>query len=173
MAVAATVTLEEYLSTSYDPDREYVDGRLIERNVGELNHGFLQLILGMSLKAQGLRSYVEARFQVRQDRFRIPDVMALAPGQKRARHYQIESPYIVIEIVSPDDRVGEMNVKLLDYFNARVPNIWVVDPRTRTLTVHEPSRKFTVSDRVETVDRTVSIDVADLFRRLDEDEGEV
>src|SRR5271157_495043 len=132
MAVAAMVTLEEYLSTSYDPDREYVDGRLIERNVGELNHGFLQLILGMALKAQGLRSYVEARFLVRGNRFRIPDVMALAPGQKRARRYQVESPYIVIEIVSPDDRIGDLRTKLQEYFDAGVPNIWVVDPRAQT-----------------------------------------
>ena len=171
MAVAATVTLEEYLSTSYDPDREYVDGRLIERNVGELNHGLLQLILGMALKAQGLRSYVETRFQVRTNRFRIPDVMALAPGQRRARHYQVETPYIVIEIISPDDRMGDLRTKLRDYFDAGVPNIWVVDPRAQTLTVHEPSRARTVSDRVETADGTVSIDVADLFRQLDEDKA--
>jgi Uma2 family endonuclease len=77
----------------------------------------------------------------------------------------------VIEIVSPDDRVGDMNAKLRDYFDAGVPNIWVVDPRLRTLTVHEPGRTYTVSDRVETADGAISIDVADLFRRLDEDEA--
>ena len=171
MAVAAMVTLEEYLSTSYDPDREYVDGRLIERNVGELNHSFLQLILGMALKAQGLKTYVEARFQVRKNRFRIPDVMALAPGQKRASHYQAEAPYIVIEIVSPDDRVGDLGAKLQDYFDAGVPNIWVVDPRAQTLTVHEPGSTRTISDRVETGDGAVSVDVAGIFRQLAEDEA--
>jgi hypothetical protein len=29
------VALEEYLRTSYDPDVEFVDGVLVERNVGE------------------------------------------------------------------------------------------------------------------------------------------
>jgi hypothetical protein len=34
-----TVPVEEYLNTSYDPDREYVDGQLVERHVGEHFHG--------------------------------------------------------------------------------------------------------------------------------------
>lgn len=171
MAVAAMVTLEEYLSTSYDPDREYVDGRLIERNVGTNKHSFLQLHIAMALQAQGLRTYVELRFQVRGNRYRIPDVLALAPGRKLRETWLRETPWIVVEIVSPDDRMGDVRTKLQDYFDAAVPNIWVVDPQTRTFTVHEPSRESTVSDRVETVDGTVSIDVADLFRRLDEDEA--
>src|SRR5437870_4091833 len=33
------VSVEEYLNTSYEgPDREYVDGRIVERNVGERSH---------------------------------------------------------------------------------------------------------------------------------------
>ena len=33
------VSVEEYLNTSYDgPDREYVDGRIVERNLGEKSH---------------------------------------------------------------------------------------------------------------------------------------
>ena len=36
------VSVEEYLHTSYDPDCDYVDGELEERNVGELDHSDLQ-----------------------------------------------------------------------------------------------------------------------------------
>jgi Uma2 family endonuclease len=97
--------------------------------------------------------------------------MALAPGQKRKDRYQVETPYIVIEILSPEDRVADMNEKLRDYFDKGVPNVWVVDPRARDLTVHEPGKSHTVADRVETIDGAVWIDVAELFRRLDEDEA--
>jgi hypothetical protein len=31
----ALISVREYLSTSYSPDREYVDGRIVERSVGE------------------------------------------------------------------------------------------------------------------------------------------
>ena len=33
MSIGTTVPLAEYLSTSYDPDVEYVDGVLVQRNV--------------------------------------------------------------------------------------------------------------------------------------------
>jgi hypothetical protein len=40
------VTVEEYLHTVYEPECDYVDGRLEDRNVGEYDHGQLQLLLG-------------------------------------------------------------------------------------------------------------------------------
>jgi hypothetical protein len=40
MAVATLVPPEQYLSMSYYWDRKCVEGRLIEMNVGEYNHGF-------------------------------------------------------------------------------------------------------------------------------------
>ena len=36
-------TVEHYLTTNYRPDRDYVDGKLVARNWGELNHGLAQL----------------------------------------------------------------------------------------------------------------------------------
>jgi hypothetical protein len=32
------VSVEEYLNTSYDPDVEFVDGVLVQRNVGDWLH---------------------------------------------------------------------------------------------------------------------------------------
>jgi hypothetical protein len=40
------VSEEEYLSTAYEPDCEYEDGVLIERNVGDQDHSWLQAALG-------------------------------------------------------------------------------------------------------------------------------
>jgi hypothetical protein len=45
MSVGALVPVEEYLSTSYSPDRDYIRGRLVERNVGEKEHGRMQRAL--------------------------------------------------------------------------------------------------------------------------------
>jgi len=36
------VSVEEYLHTSYRPDCDYVDGDIVERNFGELDHSDLQ-----------------------------------------------------------------------------------------------------------------------------------
>jgi hypothetical protein len=49
MATSALVLVEEYLRTSYEPDSEYVDGELVERNAGEKPHSKLQGALGAYL----------------------------------------------------------------------------------------------------------------------------
>jgi len=42
MSSTTLVSVSEYLETSYRPDVDYVDGELLERNVGELDHSRLQ-----------------------------------------------------------------------------------------------------------------------------------
>ena len=42
MSVETLISVEEYLNTSYDPDMEYVDGVLVERNVGDWLHSLVQ-----------------------------------------------------------------------------------------------------------------------------------
>ncbi|HEY0264213.1 MAG TPA: hypothetical protein VGC07_06800 [Granulicella sp.] len=45
MATATFIPVEEYLKATYRPDRDYIDGELQERNVGEQPHAHLQAIL--------------------------------------------------------------------------------------------------------------------------------
>jgi hypothetical protein len=42
MSTAALVHLKQYLATTYHPDCDYVDGVLVERNVGQKDHSKLQ-----------------------------------------------------------------------------------------------------------------------------------
>jgi Uma2 family endonuclease len=44
----------------------------------------------------------------------------------------------VVEVVSPNDRASEIQAKVLEYLNAGVLVVWVVDPATRTVNVHLP-----------------------------------
>ena len=41
---SSPITVEEYLNTAYDPDMEYVDGVLVERNVGDWLHALVQVM---------------------------------------------------------------------------------------------------------------------------------
>lgn len=79
MATSASVALEVYLRTNYDPDMEYVGGALVERNVGERRHSRLQAFLVallMAREAQGrFHGYPEQRVRVSaRTTYRIPDV---------------------------------------------------------------------------------------------------
>ena len=42
MSVSQMVSVNEYLSTTYRPDCDYVDGVVLERNLGEYDHARLQ-----------------------------------------------------------------------------------------------------------------------------------
>jgi hypothetical protein len=82
VSTGTVVTLSEYLATSYRPDCEYLDGELLERNVGEWDHSRLQSLLSCYLcnreKQWGILVVIEQRVQVKASRFRVPDISVLA-----------------------------------------------------------------------------------------------
>jgi hypothetical protein len=81
MAVATQASLKEYLSTTYRPDCDYVDGEVVERTVGEYNHARTQALTVSTLMLEerkwGITVLPEQRVQVRPERFRVPDVCVL------------------------------------------------------------------------------------------------
>ena len=92
MGAATLISVEEYLHTNYDPDREYVDGEVVERNLGEKTHSTIQgnLIYHFRLSRDewGVRAYPEQRGQISPTHFRIPDVTVIKaiPGAGRDFH---------------------------------------------------------------------------------------
>ena len=135
MGVGTLITVEEYLTTSYDPDMEYVDGVLVERNVGDWIHSLVQrnIIVALSRKYPHVYAVPELRSQVSSSRYRLPDVCVLlsAPRTK----VLTEAAFLAVEILSERDRMTEVMEKLNEYAAKGVPNIWVVDPRLRQMFV--------------------------------------
>jgi Uma2 family endonuclease len=135
MATAAPViTVEEYLSEVYEPDCDFVDGHLEERNLGEWDHSWLQAALIVYLygrrKEWDIIVLPEQRVQVNQTRYRVPDVCVLL-GPKPTDQILIKPPFICIEILSPDDRMNRMEIRTADYLEMGVPYVWILDPKTR------------------------------------------
>jgi len=128
------VTVVEYLHTVYEPECDYVDGRLEDRNVGEYDHGLLQTLLGFIFTknrvAWGVRAVTDVRTQVKQTRFRCPDVSVLRSGSSREQ-ILTHPPLIAIEILSPEDRLSRMQTKIYDYIEFGVEHIWILDPEGR------------------------------------------
>ena len=48
------------------------------------------------------------------------------------------APVLAVEILSPSDRVEEINEKIGDYVACGVRMVWIVDPYLRTVQVHRP-----------------------------------
>ena len=87
MKARTSISVEEYLNTSYDPDVEYVDGVLVERNVGDEQHSNVQsnVVFALRSKYKNIKVYPELRSRVTKTRYRLPDVcVTLRPptGQK-------------------------------------------------------------------------------------------
>jgi len=139
MPSTTLVSVEEYLSTSYDPDVEYVDGDLIERNVGEKDHGRLQLLIGAYLAAResewGVTAYTDTRTQILPTRFRLPDICVVL-GPDGEGQILRTAPFLCIEIFSKDDRAEDIQEKIEEYLAFGVKYVWIVNHRNRLAYVH-------------------------------------
>ena len=134
MGAATLVSVEDYLSTSYSPDREYLDGRIVERNLGERTHARIQrrLIVYFDLRSKelGIEVVPEQRVQVSPTRFRIPDVTVVKSSQVQGEIFTAP-PHLCIEILSKDDTMEYMQEKIDDYLRFGVPYVWIINPRLR------------------------------------------
>jgi Uma2 family endonuclease len=172
MATSTGIAAEVYLRTSYDPDMEYVDGALVERHVGERKHSRLQGLLVsllMAREAQGkFHVYPEQRIRVSaRTTYRIPDVCAMALPYP-AEPVFTQPPHLVIEIVSPDDRPGDMLAKVAEYLNFGVPHVWIPDPYRRRLQGADWDGLRDYPDLVVETDLVGRVDFGELFAKLDE-----
>lgn len=151
MPTISIVPLSEYLDTSYRPDCDYLDGELLERNVGEWDHSRLQMLLSGYLlnreKEWGITVVPEQRVQVRATRFRVPDILVLA-GVAPGRPIVDQPPFLCIEILSPRDRMAEMQDRIDDYLSFGVSYVWVINPRDRRAFVYTKERVEEVKDGV-------------------------
>jgi Uma2 family endonuclease len=133
MASGSLVSVHEYLSTSYRPDCDYVDGVVLERNLGEKDHSLLQTEIAFYYRSRrkewGLWAMVEQRVQVSATRFRIPDV-CLVLGKPTDPIIKTP-PFICIEVLSKADRLSAMRQRVEDYMRFGVPYVWILDPATR------------------------------------------
>ena len=168
MSTATLISVEEYLATSYRPDCDFVDGQLIERNVGTKDHSKLQreVLAWFRDRRRELRltAFPEQRVQVAQRRFRIPDV-CVYPLPEPDEQIFTQPPYICIEVLSPKDTFPKLQDRLDDYLAMGVPNIWVLDPPSHRGWKIVREGHFEALDGVlRTSDGRVILTMADLFQ---------
>ena len=173
-SVSHYVSVEEYLRTSYRPDVDYVDGQIEERNLGEYDHGTLQLTIAAFLKSRSkewkIRIALDTRVQTSASRFRVPDVSVMnAQGAKE----QIirTAPMLCVEILSPEDTLRKMRRRSEDYFAMGVPYVWIFDPVGRVVTVcgADGSAYEQKTGALALPGSDVALDLGEMFSALDEE----
>ncbi len=117
--------------------------------------------------ASALRAFVEQHrlgkvlvetgfcLECQPDTVRAPDVSFLSaerlPAEGLPEGFVLGAPDLAIEIVSPGDLDWEIQEKVSEYLANGAGRVWVVRPRSRTLTVHYPdglARILTGTDRL-------------------------
>ena len=165
------ITIEEYLASSYEPDLEYVDGVLEEKNMGEWDHSFLQSALSFwffrhraEWKIEVLAEY---RTRTSKSRVRLPDVCVVRQGEP-VEKVRVTASLLCIEILSPEDRPGRVMKRLDDFVQMGVENLWILDPSDRSAATYSRfGMKRLDGDRLAIPDSPIYLDVPAIFATLD------
>ena len=142
MAVAPNsplVSVEEYLDGG--GNSEYIDGIVVARNAGTPKHSALQKILIVHLaafeKALNLAVRPECRTRIAETRYRVPDILVMSRPFQQTDRVVLDAPLVVIEILSPDDRMKAALDRFHEYEKLGVRHIIQMDPEDQTTYVFE------------------------------------
>jgi Uma2 family endonuclease len=138
-----TWTVEQYVRLTDHASRlvEFTDGKLellpMPTDKHQVIIAFLyRLLFPYMDRMGGVILFAALRLQIREGKFREPDLMLLldANDSRRQNAYWLGAD-MVVEIVSPDDPQRDTIVKRADYAEGHIPEYWIVNPTDETVTV--------------------------------------
>jgi Uma2 family endonuclease len=148
-AESVTLMTAEELLQLHLPHKstELVRGQLIVREPPSTYHGKLaaklSILVGNFVYARELGDIFgqDTGFKIASspDTVRAPDLAFLSRERSSAvgrRGYAAIAPDLVVEIVSPGDRPGEVLAKVADWIDAGVRLVWVIDPDRTEARIH-------------------------------------
>ncbi|HEY0614141.1 MAG TPA: Uma2 family endonuclease [Candidatus Elarobacter sp.] len=176
------MSIHEIVLPETKPETEWILGRAVRKVSPRRTHSWLQreLVLALAAWARG-RGHVGAewRFRVAPPgeirRPLVPDVAYVADERLRGLHgYDLEippfAPDVAVEILSPGDRSRSVEHKIGVYLASGASLVMVVDPRHRTVAVHD-ARGARVLGDADTVTHDAlpgfSLSVRELFAAAD------
>ncbi|MDE0427045.1 MAG: Uma2 family endonuclease [Candidatus Poribacteria bacterium] len=170
----ATMTLEEFLESDLE-GYEYIKGELVPVPPTSMEHGDISMNLISPLNSyirenQLGRVYIpDTGFKVR-ERVLIPDIAFLSNEhipEDRSKASPVP-PDLAVEVVSPTDIWHQVEEKAFAYLEAGTQLVWVIKPRSKTVTVYRSETDITLLTRNDTltgeqVIEGFSCQVAELF----------
>ncbi|BAZ48301.1 hypothetical protein NIES4103_09090 [Nostoc sp. NIES-4103] len=147
--IAGQLTLEEFLALpDEDVYYELVDGQAIPKVSPKFFHSSLQLALGLLIRAwckgkgRVLPEWAILLKRQGKDWVTLPDLTYISYERLPASWKRNEAcpaiPELVIEIISQDQTIKQLENKAKDYLAAGVSRVWVVDPQLINIRVFLP-----------------------------------
>ncbi len=182
MATTRLMTIEDLDDLGDEPGRyDLIRGELIRMSPAGYDHGIIVMRIARKiadfadLHALGDVSAAETGFILARD----PDVLLapdvalvqpdrLPPEAERSGYLEL-APDLVVEVVSPSDRLRDVSDKVMEYLECGVSLVWVVEPGRKLVTTYNPDRTskiLTVDDELDGGDVLPGfrLPVADIFR---------
>jgi Uma2 family endonuclease len=146
------ISAEDFLDMPESVGAELVDGEIVEVPMGSMSSwiggllytSMLQFVLANNLgrvfpQENGMAIWPSNPYRVRK-----PDLTFVRkgrlPGGLPPSGWLTVVPDLVVEVVSPRDRVEDLEQKLLEYREAGIPLVWVIFPATRSAHVLAAAR---------------------------------
>ena len=151
------MTLEEFLESDLE-GYEYIKGELIPMAPTSMEHGDISINLISQLNTyvrenQLGRIYMpDTGFQVG-DRFLIPDIAFISTDRLPADRSKAcpVPPDIAVEVVSPSDTLHRIQEKVFAYLEAGTQLVWVLEPLSKSVTIHRSETDITLLTRNDTL----------------------
>lgn len=158
---AGLLTGDELLRLPHLNPCELVNGRIVRMTPTNPEHGRIEVTLAVALetfvRTHNLGTVMAGEvgiFTTRDpDTVRAADILFLSHEREalrtRRRGFLDVAPDLIVEVLSPEDRPGEMQQKLSEYFAIGVRLVWVVDPARRTVRAYrglDDVRSLNVAD---------------------------
>jgi Uma2 family endonuclease len=163
MAAAEPITTADQLFQAPDLGRcELLRGELIMMSPAGSEHGMIVAEIAGILRdfvkprAVGVILGAETGFRISSnpDTVLAPDVAFIQAGRivgGLPKEFFPGAPDLAVEVLSPNDRASEALAKVQDWLAAGCKSVWVVDPKTQTVTAYGPDRRAKIFTSADTL----------------------
>ncbi len=148
--------------------RELIDGDLIELPPSKYRHSqvakrIYDLLLETAHKSATM---MEAGYRIGGGWLQ-PDVSVVWPNQKLVDDYLVGGPMLAVEILSPGNTAEYIERKLTLYLSEGSAEVWLVNPKSKNMTVYRAEEGRVVRIAVESTYSSeplgLNIDLSSLF----------
>jgi Uma2 family endonuclease len=141
---------------------ELINGVLMVREPASYKHGrtamALSLIIGTFVREHRLGDLLAAetgfKLTSEPDTVRAPDVAFVSTERipLHQRGFPAMAPDLAVEVLSPDDRPGEVLGKVADWLRAGSKLVWVIDPERRSARVYREDGRESLLNESDSLD---------------------
>lgn len=142
MNAAGLLTFADFEQLPDTPGkRELLDGELIELPPAKRGHMRISQRIYDLLKTvlDDSRVWIETGYRIG-DGWLQPDVSVSWPDQKVENDYMMGSPMLAVEVGSRGNTDDELDRKVARYFENGAEQVWVVQPKTVSMTAYSRNR---------------------------------